>query len=108
MDIPGQEIHHRLPAVQKHRLGRFVDRLPEPANCGARSRQRPHPTGQQRDGNCPVSIDEIIEVYKRDVDVTLLLASLQRTVEERILALEEFGRFREELRPITSRRRPHK
>jgi hypothetical protein len=44
------------------------------------------------------SIDEIIEIYKRDVDVTLLDESLKRTVEERILALEEFERFREELR----------
>ncbi len=44
------------------------------------------------------SIDEIIELYKRDVDVTLLEESLKRTPEERILALEEFEQFREELR----------
>jgi hypothetical protein len=44
------------------------------------------------------SIDQIIELYKRDVDLTLIDAALRRTVEERILALEEFERFREEMR----------
>ena len=51
------------------------------------------------------SIDEIIELYKRDVDVTLIDESLRRTVEERIRALEEFERFREELREATERKR---
>ena len=50
------------------------------------------------------SIDEIIELYKRDVDMTLIDASLQRTVEERLQALEEFERFREELRAATEHR----
>ncbi len=49
------------------------------------------------------SLEEIIELYKRDVDVTLIDASLKRTVEERIRALEEFERFREELRAATER-----
>jgi hypothetical protein len=44
------------------------------------------------------SIDEIIELYKRDVDVTLLEENLRHTPEERIRALEEFNRFLEELR----------
>ena len=51
------------------------------------------------------SVDEIIERYKRDVDLTLIDAALRRTVEERIQALEEFERFREELRAATERRR---
>jgi hypothetical protein len=51
------------------------------------------------------SVDEIIERYKRDVDLTLIDAALRRTVEERIQALEEFERFREELRTATERRR---
>lgn len=51
------------------------------------------------------SIDEIIERYKRDVDMTLIEESLRRTVEERIRALEEFERFREELRTATERQR---
>jgi hypothetical protein len=51
------------------------------------------------------SLDEIIELYKRDLDMTLIEASLRRTVEERIRALEEFERFREELRAATERKR---
>jgi hypothetical protein len=51
------------------------------------------------------SIDDIIEIYKRDVDVTLIDAALQRSVEARIAALEEFEQFREELASATSRER---
>jgi len=51
------------------------------------------------------SLDEIIEIYKRDVDVTMIDASLRRTVEERILALEEFERFRDLLHEATERTR---
>jgi hypothetical protein len=51
------------------------------------------------------SVDEIIERYKRDVDVSLIDAALRRTVEERIQALEEFERFREEIRAATERQR---
>jgi len=50
------------------------------------------------------SLDEIIELYMRDVDMTLIEESLRRTVEERIQALEEFDRFREELQAATERR----
>lgn len=49
------------------------------------------------------SIDAIIEVYKRDVDESLLDAALARTVEERIIALEEFGQFLEDLRAATEK-----
>jgi hypothetical protein len=35
------------------------------------------------------SIDEIIELYKRDVDMTLIEESLKHTPEDRILALEK-------------------
>ena len=51
------------------------------------------------------SLDDVIDFYKRGVDVTLLDAALARTVEERILALEQFERFREELRAATEQRR---
>ncbi len=51
------------------------------------------------------SIDEIIALYKRDVDLTLLDACLARTVEERIGALEEFDQFREELQAGMERSR---
>lgn len=43
------------------------------------------------------SIDDIIDLYKRDVDVTLLEECLKLTPEQRIARLEEFERFREEL-----------
>jgi len=51
------------------------------------------------------SLDEIIAVYMRDVDVTLIDASLRRTVEERLRALQEFEEFREELRAATEKQR---
>ena len=51
------------------------------------------------------SLDEIIELYKRDVDRTLVDACLQRTVEERIQALENFEAFLEELRASVAERR---
>jgi len=49
------------------------------------------------------SIDDIIEVYKRDVDLTLIDECLRRTVEERIRALEEFEQFHEELQAATKK-----
>jgi len=42
------------------------------------------------------SIDEIIALYMRDVDMTLIDEALKRMPQERIEALEEFERFREE------------
>ena len=49
------------------------------------------------------SIDAIIDIYKRDVDQSLLDECLKRTVEQRILALEEFEAFREQLRAATEK-----
>jgi hypothetical protein len=54
-------------------------------------------------GSCLSSIDEIIELYRRNVDRTLIQAALSRTVEERIRALEEFEEFRAELRTAMER-----
>jgi len=51
------------------------------------------------------SIDEIIELYKRDVDMTMIEWSLRRTPEERILALQELAEFRDELRAAMERAR---
>jgi hypothetical protein len=51
------------------------------------------------------SLDESIAVYMRGVDVTLIDASLRRTVEERLRAQEEFEEFREELRAATEKQR---
>jgi len=44
------------------------------------------------------SIDDIIDVYKRDVDRTLIRERLKRTVEERLEDLMDFQQFGEELR----------
>jgi len=44
------------------------------------------------------SIDDIIDLYKRDVDVSLIRGRLKRSVEERLEDLMEFQRFAEELR----------
>ena len=49
------------------------------------------------------SVDEIIELYKRDVDVTLIDAGLRRSVAERLQALQDFERLRESLREAMGR-----
>ena len=51
------------------------------------------------------SIDKVIEVYKQDVDLTLIDESLLRTPEERIRALQEFEKFREHLQQAMEQRR---
>jgi hypothetical protein len=51
------------------------------------------------------SIDEIIELYKRDLDMTLIEESLRRTVEERLQALEDCGFFLDEMRAAMERQR---
>lgn len=42
--------------------------------------------------------DPVVEVYKRDVDRTLLRENLKRTVDERLERIMELQRFYEELR----------
>jgi hypothetical protein len=44
------------------------------------------------------SIDDIIDVYKRDVDVSLIVESLRLSVEERLERLTAFQAFIGELR----------
>ena len=46
----------------------------------------------------PDSISAIIELYKRDVDITLIRENLKLTVEQRLLNLQNLQRFAEELR----------
>ncbi len=43
------------------------------------------------------SIDDVVEVYKRDVDRTLIRENLKKTPTERVQALQELQRFAEEL-----------
>ena len=42
--------------------------------------------------------DPVVEAYKRNVDRSLIRQNLRRSVEERLEALIELGRFAEELR----------
>jgi hypothetical protein len=51
----------------------------------------------QLDGQ-PLAPDPVIEVYKRDVDRSLLRENLRRTVEERFERLVELQRFAAELK----------
>ena len=53
----------------------------------------------------PADGDPAIEVYKRDVDRTLVRQSLQRTIDERLEALIQLQRFAEELREAGRRAR---
>jgi hypothetical protein len=52
------------------------------------------------------SVDEIIALYKRDVDRTLIRERLKRSVEERLEDLMELQRFAEELRAAGRRAPP--
>jgi len=44
------------------------------------------------------SIDDIIDVYKRDVDVSLIVENLRRSIDERLETLMRLQAFVEELR----------
>jgi hypothetical protein len=46
----------------------------------------------------PFPRDPVIEAYKRDVDVTLLIENLKLTPEQRIVNLQALVRFQEDLR----------
>jgi hypothetical protein len=46
----------------------------------------------------PLEPDPVIEVYKRDVDRTLIRENLRRSVEERLEALMDLQSFAEEVR----------
>lgn len=54
----------------------------------------PAPLAEDR----PLEPDPVIEVYKRDVDRTLLRENLRLTVDERFRKLQELQRFAAELR----------
>jgi hypothetical protein len=52
-----------------------------------------------------VDSDPVIELYKRDVDRTLLRENLKLTPDERILKLQDFVRFAATLREAGRRAR---
>jgi hypothetical protein len=49
-------------------------------------------------GTTDAARDPVIEVYKRDIDRTLLRENLRRTPDERFRALMALQRFAQELR----------
>jgi hypothetical protein len=49
------------------------------------------------------SLDRIIELYKRDVDRTLLREQLRKTPDERVRELVEMERFAESLHEAAKR-----
>jgi len=51
------------------------------------------------------SADPVIEVYKQDIDRTLLRQNLKLSVEERLRQLMELQKFAEELRKARERLR---
>jgi hypothetical protein len=44
------------------------------------------------------SIDDIIDVYKRDVDVSLIVENLKRSLDERLETLMKLQAFVEDMR----------
>lgn len=57
------------------------------------------------DLDSPLPLDPVVEVYKRDVDRTLLRQNLRRSIDERILNLMDLQRLAEELRRAGRRAR---
>lgn len=84
------------------RSGARASASPYTYRIAALQRQDGYDEGGMTPGN---SIDEIIELYKRDVDTTLIDECLKRTVEERLLALQNFAAAIAELRAQTAGRK---
>ena len=53
--------------------------------------------------NRPAEPDPVIEAYKRDLDRSLIRENLKRSIEERLEALMQLQRFRDELRRAGAR-----
>jgi len=51
----------------------------------------------------PCSMDDVIELYARDVDCSLLRANLRRTVDQRLAQAEEMFALRAELQNAVRR-----
>ena len=51
------------------------------------------------------SVDEIIAIYRKEVDVTLLIENLKLTPEERVRRAEDFGQFLEEVRAAKAKQK---
>lgn len=67
--------------------------------------RRPDSPGRGQDNVPTLSPDPVIEVYKRDVDRTLIREQLRRSVDERVRRMIEALRLAEELRAAERQRR---
>lgn len=72
--------HHPMPAAPKDSA------LPEPPRCGLNELPPPDLS------------DPVLEIYKRDVDRTLLVKNLSLTPAQRAQKLVDFVRFLHEIR----------
>ena len=54
------------------------------------------------------SIDDIIAIYERDIDVTLLLENLKLSPDQRLKRMTEFGKFVTEMYKAGERNRAAK
>jgi len=68
------------------------------AKANSRSSTARRETRPARPAGGPAEKDAVIEVYKRDIDRTLLRENLKLTVEERFQKLDQLQRFAAELR----------
>jgi predicted RecB family endonuclease len=52
------------------------------------------------------SLDDVIDVYKADLDRSLIVRNLRRSIEERLEALMQLQEFAQELRTASAASRP--
>jgi len=81
-------------AAAEERVGKGRKRPPSPS----------HPWQPVSDCSPNRTTDPIIELYKRDIDRTLLRENLKLTPEQRLLKLEDFASFVSELRHAARQR----
>jgi hypothetical protein len=66
-----------------------------------RAKRKPNPKAEN-------SMDAVIEVYKRDIDRSLIRENLKLTQQERIIRFEDFMSFTFELREMGRKMREKK
>jgi len=89
----------RLPAgwIERHDRGR-LNAMPEPSPPADPRPLPPRPAGTPEEPRFEPGSDPVIELYKRDVDRTLLVENLRRTHDERARRMQAFLRTLDNLR----------
>ena len=86
---------------------RRITAMRPPVRCYHEGMSDPVGNGGAGGGDGPArqrsSIDDIIDVYKRDVDRTLLREQLRKTPDERVRELAQLERFADKLRDAVRR-----